>query len=70
MADEWISMDDAPGGAGGQVWVAYPNPHHPEGWTLRVQWTPVMREVGVEPLWWCPVVRPKTLPPKAEETAK
>jgi hypothetical protein len=61
-ADEWISIDDGPDGAGAQVWVAYQNPNHPDGWNLRVQWTPVRNELAVEPMWWCPVVRPKTMP--------
>lgn len=57
-AFQWTSMDTPPDGAGGQVWVAYRNPNHPNGWNLRVQWTPVMAEHAVEPLWWRPVERP------------
>lgn len=49
---------DGPDGAGGQVWVAYPNPYHPDGWNLRVQFTPIRSEHAVEPVWWIPVVWP------------
>lgn len=63
---QWISMEYPPDGAGGQVWVAYPNPHHPEGWNLQVQWTPLVSRLAVEPLWWCPVERPP-YPPKPSE---
>jgi hypothetical protein len=41
---KWRSVEeDGPDGAGGQCWVAYPNPNHPNGWNLRVQFTPCRR---------------------------
>lgn len=55
----WRAIDDGPEGAGGYVWVAYRNPHHPKGWNLRVQSTPIMPELGVEPEYWCPVRWPE-----------
>ena len=58
LKNPWISIADGPDGAGAQVWVAYPNPHHPCGWNLRVQWTPIQSEHMVEPLFWCPCVPP------------
>jgi hypothetical protein len=48
----WIPMRDAPTGAGGQVWVAYPNPNHPLGWNLRIQWTPLRQELGSSDDFW------------------
>jgi hypothetical protein len=60
---KWYRMDEGGGGVGGQVWVAYRNPHHPLGWNLRVQFTPIRAELGREPEYWCPVVQP-TYPPK------
>lgn len=63
--NKWRSVeDDGPDGAGGQVWVAYPNPNHPMGWNLRVQWTPITSEHAVEPLYWCPVEFPGYPPSK------
>lgn len=59
----WISTEYGPTSAGGQVWVAYPNPHHLDGWNLRIQWTPLQSEMAIEPLYWCPVERPAP-PPK------
>jgi hypothetical protein len=56
----WRPMDtDPPLGAGGQVWVAYRNPHHPTGWNLRVQWTPVVSEHAVELAFWTGCIRPE-----------
>lgn len=63
MGEKWISIDDGPTGVGGQVWVAYPNPHHPDGWNLRVQWTPIRSEHAAKPLYWMPIVPPAP-PPK------
>lgn len=68
VSGDWISMDNPPDGAGGQVWVAYPNPHHPDGWDLRVQWTPIQSEHAVEPLYWRPCERPP-YPPKPQAAA-
>lgn len=52
----WRSIeDDGPTGVGGQVWVAYPNPNHPGGYNLRIQWTPIKSELAVEPMFWRPV---------------
>jgi len=59
---KWISMRDAPGGAGGQVWVAYRNPYHPNGWNLQVQWTPIISRHTHEPEYWMPLIYPD--PPK------
>lgn len=58
-AFKWRPVEtEAPDGAGGQVWVAYPN--HPDGWNLRVQWTPLRAEVGrsadMTGCYWQPVV--------------
>jgi hypothetical protein len=60
---DWISIDTPPTGVGGQVWVAYPNPYHPQGWNLRVQWTPIVSEHAVKPLFWRPCEIPE--PPDA-----
>lgn len=62
---EWMKLEDGEGGptgAGGQVWVAYRNPNHPYGWSLRIQWTPLQQELGVIPEYWCPVEYPSKLP--------
>lgn len=63
--DDWIPMKRAPEGVGGQVWVAYPNPQHPLGWNLRVQWTPIIPELNVEPYFWKPIAQPPP-PPKTK----
>lgn len=57
MTEDWIPIEDSPGGAGGYVWVAYRNPNHPEGWNLRIQSTPIMQEMVVKPEFWKPVQR-------------
>jgi len=40
-SNDWRFIDDGPMGAGGQIWVAYPNPKHPDKWNLIVEWTPL-----------------------------
>lgn len=71
---EWRSVEtEGPDGVGGQVWVAYPNPNHPKGWNLRVQFTPIMREMGPEPVWWKPVEQvdyPASLPSVTPEVSQ
>lgn len=63
VAHKWIPMANSPRGAGGQVWVAYRNPYHPNGWNLRVQWTPIVTEHAIEPEFWMPIDYPNP-PPK------
>ena len=61
-AYEWKSVEtDGPTSAGFQVWVAYPNPNHPHGWNLIVEWTPLGNthlELGPGCMW-----RPIDFPP-------
>jgi hypothetical protein len=53
---EWRDAEtDGPDGAGAQVVVAYPNPNHPDGWNLRVQWTPLRAELAPMPALWRPL---------------
>jgi hypothetical protein len=65
---KWRSVEeDGPDGAGGQCWVAYPNPNHPNGWNLRVQFTPLMPELASKPAYWYPIMTPPTLPEKLDD---
>jgi predicted nucleic acid-binding Zn-ribbon protein len=70
QGEQWYSLDENdpeahwPDGVGGQVWVAYPNPHSPDGWNLRIQWTPIRKELGPEPALWRPI-QPVNPPPKS-----
>lgn len=63
----WRPLEtDPPDGAGGQVWVAYPNPNHPNGWNVRVQWTPVRPELLSRPIYWKGIEEDPGVPPKEQ----
>ena len=70
--EQWLSIDQGPDGAGAQVWVWYPNPHHPDGGNMIIEWTPLALTTLhlSNPTHWMPLDYPKppAVEPRAEPT--